>query len=91
MPGERIKLYGASWCIDCERVKKLLGQNLLDFQWIDIEQDPEGMHFVERTNEGKRLLPTLAWPDGATVTQPSNSELAEKLGSVRVAKCPSPI
>ncbi|MDP2661395.1 MAG: thioredoxin-disulfide reductase [Dehalococcoidia bacterium] len=88
MPGERIRLYGASWCVDCGRVKKLLGQNLLDFQWIDIEQDPEGMDFVQRTNEGKPVVPTLALPDGATMTQPTNLELAEKLGVSEAGEVP---
>lgn len=88
MPETEIKMYGTSWCIDCKRVKKFLGQNMLDFRWIDIEHDPEGMDFVQRTNQGKQAVPTLALPGGGTLVQPTNAELAEKLGLPESAKVP---
>lgn len=75
-----IKIYGAPWCLDCNRVKKFLGQNTLNFESIDIENDPEGKAFVQQLNEGKPVIPTVVMPDGSVLVQPSNVELAQKLG-----------
>ncbi|MDP2937155.1 MAG: thioredoxin-disulfide reductase [Dehalococcoidia bacterium] len=83
-----IKVYGAAWCLDCKRVKKLLGQNMLDFAWIDIENDPEGKSFVQQANQGRQAIPTVVLPDGSVLVQPSNVELAEKLGLADERRAP---
>ena len=75
-----IKIYGAPWCLDCNRVKKFLGQNMLNFEWIDIENDPVGKAFVLQLNQGKPVIPTVVMPDGSVLVQPTNVELAQKLG-----------
>ena len=38
------------------------------------------MIFIEKVNNGKRIIPTIVFPDGSTLVEPSNVELAEKLG-----------
>lgn len=83
-----IKVYGAAWCLDCKRVKKLLGQNMLDFAWIDIENDQEGKAFVQQANQGRQAIPTVVLPDGSVLVQPSNVELAEKLGLADERRAP---
>ncbi len=47
---------------------------------VDIEQDPEAMAFVEKVNHGMRGIPTIVFPDGSVMVEPSNAELAAKLG-----------
>ena len=47
---------------------------------MDIEQDPEGEKYVLRKNGGKRIIPTLEFPDGSILAEPTNAELAAKLG-----------
>lgn len=88
MPGDKITMYGTSWCVDCKRVKKFLGQNIVDFKWVDIESDPEGMAFVQKENEGKQVIPTVTLPGGHTMVQPSNTDLAEELGLPEVGPVP---
>lgn len=88
MPNNEITIYGTSWCVDCKRIKKFLGQNMLDFRWIDIEHDREAMAFVERENEGKQLVPTVTLPGGHTMGQPSPEDLASKLGLPEGGKVP---
>ncbi len=75
-----IVVYGTTWCPDCKRAKQFLGEHRLQYNWVDIEQDPEAMAYVEEINEGKRIVPTIVFPDGGLLVEPSNAELADKLG-----------
>jgi glutaredoxin len=47
---------------------------------VDIDQDPEGREYVMKVNDGSRSVPTIVFPDGSILVEPSNAELAEKLG-----------
>jgi thioredoxin reductase (NADPH) len=75
-----IVVYSTVWCPDCKRVKKFLGEQRVPYQNIDIESNPEAMAFVEKVNNGKRIIPTMVFPDGSLLVEPSNAELADKLG-----------
>jgi thioredoxin reductase (NADPH) len=77
---EKITVYGTTWCPDCKRAKKFLGEQRIQYRWVDIEQDPEAADYVAEVSEGKRIVPTIVFPDGSTLVEPSNAELAEKLG-----------
>jgi glutaredoxin len=50
------------------------------FQWIDVEVDDEARMEVERLNNGKRIIPTIIFQDGSILVEPSNAQLAKKLG-----------
>lgn len=75
-----ITIYGASWCPDCHRAKKFLGEQQVEYKWVDVEQDPRGLAYVERVNKGRRLIPTIVFGDGSILVEPSNAALAAKLG-----------
>jgi thioredoxin reductase (NADPH) len=77
---EHIVIYGTVWCGDCKRAKKFLGEQRVHFDWVDIEENAEAMAFVEKVNDGKHIVPTILFPDGSTMMEPSNTELAKKLG-----------
>ncbi len=76
----QITVYGATWCPDCRRAKKFLGEHRIGYRNIDIEQEPEAAAVVERLNQGKRIIPTIVFPDGSLLAEPTNAQLAEKLG-----------
>ena len=80
MSHTNITVYGAYWCPDCRRSKKFLGEQMVHFNWVDIEQDDAGRAFVEKINHGKRIIPTIVFDDGSFLVEPSNAELAKKLG-----------
>lgn len=86
MPDARIVLYGAHWCPDCRRSKQFLGEHQIPYTWVDIEQDPDAESLVISTNGGKRIVPTIVFPDGSFLAEPSNAELAEKLGLKTAAR-----
>jgi glutaredoxin-like protein len=75
-----IAVYGANWCPDCRRAKKFLGEQQIEYKWVDIELDPEALAYVERVNNGKRIIPTIVFGDGSILVEPSNAELAAKVG-----------
>lgn len=75
-----LTVYGATWCSDCKRSKTFLGEQRVHYTWVDIEQDADGQAFVERVNNGKRIIPTIVFADGSILVEPSNAELAAKLG-----------
>jgi thioredoxin reductase (NADPH) len=79
-----IKVYGASWCNDCRRAKKFLGDQRVSYEWFDIEHDPSLIEEVHARNDGKNIIPTIVFPDGTHLAEPTNEELANKLGLERM-------
>ncbi|NWF64363.1 MAG: FAD-dependent oxidoreductase [Chloroflexi bacterium] len=75
-----ITVYGAYWCPDCRRSKQFLGEHQIPYKWVDIEQDKAGEAYVLQKNDGKRIIPTIEFEDGSILVEPSNAELAAKLG-----------
>ena len=80
MSATGITVYGATWCPDCRQAKQFLGEQRIHYTWVDIEQDRDGQALVEGANDGKRIIPTIVFPDGSLLVEPSNAELAAKLG-----------
>lgn len=76
----KITVYGTTWCPDCHRSKQFLSEQRLRYAWVDIEQHPEAQAYVERLNDGKRIVPTIVFEDGSFLVEPSNADLARKLG-----------
>ncbi len=75
-----ITLYGAHWCPDCRRSKQFLGEHQIPYNWVNIEEDAEAEQFVIAKNDGKRIIPTIVFEDGSFLVEPSNADLAAKLG-----------
>jgi thioredoxin reductase (NADPH) len=76
---DQIVVYGTTWCPDCKRAKRFFAEQRVPYVNIDIEQDAEAMALVERINRGTRSIPTIVFPDGSILVEPSNAQLAEKL------------
>jgi mycoredoxin len=58
----------------------LFDQHHIPYRWVDIDKDEKAAKYVESLNHGNRSVPTIVWPDGSSLTEPSSEELAEKLG-----------
>ena len=76
---EDIIVYSTIWCPDCKRAKRFLGEQRIPYVNVDIEQNAEAMAIVQKLNDGKRVIPTIVFPDGSVLVEPSNAELADKL------------
>ncbi len=80
MPDAKITVYGAPWCPDCKKSKQFLGEQRVPYNWVDIDFDEEGRRYVQQANNGKQIIPTIIFEDGSILVEPTNSEIAAKLG-----------
>ena len=80
MEQPRITVYGAPWCPDCKQSKQFLGEQRVRYNWVNIDEDEEGRRRVQELNDGKQIIPTIIFEDGSILVEPSNAELAAKLG-----------
>jgi len=75
-----IMVYSTVWCPDCKRAKQFFGEQRVAYTNVDIEQDEKALTFVEKVNDGMRIIPTIIFPDGEILVEPTNAMLAKKLG-----------
>ena len=86
MEETKVKVYGAPWCPDCRRSKQFLGEQRVPYDWIDVDKNPGGLEYVKQVNDGKQIIPTIVFEDGSLLVEPTNAELASKLGMSPKAK-----
>ena len=86
MTEPKVTVYGAYWCPDCRRSKKFLGEQFIPYRWVDIEQDQEAEAYVLQRNDGKRIIPLILFEDDTFLVEPTNAQLARKLGLPTEAK-----
>lgn len=58
----------------------MFDENKIPYRWVDIDMDKEARSLVEKINNGYRSVPTIVFPDGSILVEPSDVKLAEKLG-----------
>ena len=76
---EGIEVIGSRWAPAAHRVRDFLARNLVPYRWLDVEED-EGRRTAQRLAPGRPVQALVAFPDGSTLDEPSNAELAEKSG-----------
>lgn len=76
---QTIILYGHAGCPMVAPVKRLLEQVDAPFDYVNIHQDQEARLRVREINRGFESVPTLVFPDGSTLTEPSSRVLSAKL------------
>ncbi len=79
MSEDAIVVYGTAWCGDCRRAKKLLERRGVQYAWVDVEEQEGASEEMLRLNGGDRRVPTVLFPDGTVLVEPSNAELGAKL------------
>lgn len=79
----RIVMYGTPWCGDCRRARRIFDEQGVAYDYIDIEQNEDGRSIVEQLNRGYQSVPTIIFPDGSVLTEPSSSVLLSKLRSIQ--------
>jgi len=77
----QVCLYGTSWCPDTRRSRHCLQRLGCEYTWYDIDEDKDACAFVERVNSGNRSVPTILFPDGSVLVEPSDAELEKKLSA----------
>jgi mycoredoxin len=75
-----LTVYATRWCSDCIGTRSVLDDCGVSYQWIDINQDPEAAGRVIEISGGHRSVPTILFPDGRILVEPSRSALLAALG-----------
>lgn len=85
MSSNQIDFYGAEWCGDCRRSKRLLTTLGIEFNYLDVEHDEVAqMKAIELT--GRQSIPVIVFSDGTQLIEPSDPELKAKLESLNIVK-----
>ena len=77
----RLTLYSTPWCGYCHRLKNQLERAGIDFDEVDIEQEPAAAEYVMSVNGGNQTVPTVVFADGSALTNPSLAQVKDKLSA----------
>ena len=73
-----VKVYGATWCHDTRDTVKHLDSLGVEYEFLDVDEDPHAQAWVKDHNNGKQKLPTLDVA-GEILSIPDMPELDEVL------------
>ncbi len=79
-PGE-VVVYATDWCPFCRRLHAALRALHVPFSVVDVEADASAARFVESVNDGNRVVPTVVFADGSTLTNPDAEQVRAKVGT----------
>jgi thioredoxin reductase (NADPH) len=79
-PFEGIRIIGHQLSPQSHQIKDFLSRNLVPYQWLDVEIDEEAGDLLEVSNPDDSRLPLVLFPDGPPLTQPTNAQIAERIG-----------
>jgi len=75
----QIVMYTTEYCSDCLRAKKFFEAHSIPHLRVGLEDNTEATEFVMQVNNGYRSVPTIIFPDGSILVEPSWEELRSKL------------
>jgi mycoredoxin len=79
MSKDQITMYGADWCGDCRRSKRLFEELNVEYTLIDTDSDLSAADKVIEINGGAKSIPVIVFSDGTHLTEPSDNDLKAKL------------
>jgi mycoredoxin len=77
-----LTMYTTSWCGFCRNLKSQLGRLGIEMAEVDIEQDEAAAEFVMSVNGGNQTVPTVLFPDGSVMVNPSATQVQQHLAVV---------
>lgn len=82
MTPETLTVYSTTWCGYCVRLKRHLDRAGIRYREVNIEQDEAAAQHVMEVNGGNRTVPTVVFPDGTALTNPTAEEVKRNLAMV---------
>ncbi len=74
-----LTIYSTPWCGYCTRLKRQLDREGIGYVDVDIDADPAAADLVMSVNGGNQTVPTVVFPDGTALTNPSLVAVTERL------------
>jgi mycoredoxin len=78
-----LTMYSTTWCGYCVRLKRQLDREGISYREINVEQDEAAAEYVMKVNGGNRTVPTVVFPDGTALTNPTAEEVKRNLAVAR--------
>ena len=78
-PVPELKVVGHRWSARSSDVREFLARNQVPYRWYTSEE-PEGQRLLAAAGADDRTLPLVITPDGESMIQPSDTDLAAKVG-----------
>jgi mycoredoxin len=75
-------MYTTPWCGFCRNLKKQLAREGIEMAEVDIERDEAACEFVMSVNGGNQTVPTVVFPDGTVMVNPSAAQVRERWTAV---------
>jgi mycoredoxin len=75
----KLTMYSTTWCGYCRRLKSQLDRDGIEYAEIDIERTPGAAEFVMSVNGGNQTVPTLHFPNGKALTNPTLAQVKAEL------------
>jgi thioredoxin reductase (NADPH) len=79
-PFEGLRVVGPRWSVQDHQVREFLSRNQIPYVWVDPERDGQAFDLLARYKLDDRHLPAVLFPDGTSLVQPNQQDLAEKVG-----------
>jgi glutaredoxin-like protein len=76
-----IDFYGAEWCGDCRRTKRLLDKHGVAYNYLDTANDEAAMMKAVEIS-GRQSIPVVQFSDGSFFVEPSDPDMEAKLREV---------
>jgi mycoredoxin len=77
-----LTMYSTSWCGYCRRLQSQLDAEGIGYSVVDIERDLAAAKFVMSVNGGNQTVPTVRFPDGTALTNPSIVQVKQRLATI---------
>jgi thioredoxin reductase (NADPH) len=78
-PVPEIKVVGHRWSARSSEVREFLARNQVPYRWY-ASDEPEGQRLLAAAGTDDSVLPLVVTPDGGSLIQPSDAELASRVG-----------
>ena len=79
---EQLTIYSTPWCGYCHRLMGQLDRAGVGYTSVDISEDASAAAYVMEVNDGNQTVPTVVFPDGSALTNPSVGQVTERLAAV---------
>jgi len=76
-----VTMYSTIWCGYCRRLKDQMERAGIAYVEVDIEHDPAAADLVMSVNGGNQTVPTVVFPDGSALANPSLAQVQDKLAA----------
>ncbi|HEY8472643.1 MAG TPA: mycoredoxin [Natronosporangium sp.] len=77
-----LTMYSTPWCGYCHRLAAQLDREGINYTTVDIEADLAAAEYVMSVNGGNRTVPTVRFPDGTALTNPTIAQVKQRLAAI---------